>query len=109
MSASGYNASNSSPGSRKNSAEDSNSDVASCGSAAGSYSIGTRSINKFGRSIARPLEVPKLEVTSPHNQDLIRKYETRYNSSPSTPQSSSSVDNSKPPALPPRRNSKIIL
>lgn len=94
-----YSTSHSSPGSRKNSSDiESNTDASSISSASGSHSIGTRHDHKFGRSVARPLEVPKLEVTSPHNQDLIKKYETRYN-----PPS----DDSKPPALPPRRNSRI--
>lgn len=105
-----HNQSHSSPGSRKNSSdiESINSEVASVSaSASGSYNAYTPrydiSQHKFGKSIARPLEVPKLEVTSPHNQDLIKKYENRYNNMPSV------VDDTKPPALPPRRNSKILL
>lgn len=58
----------------------------------------SRSDGFLNKSAARPLEVPKLEVTSPHNQELIRKYEKRY-----------SLGNEKPPALPPRRSSKQIV
>lgn len=61
----------------------------------------SRSDGFLNKSLMRPLEVPKLEVTSPHNQELIRKYEKRY--------SLGNTDPSKPPALPPRRNSKIMF
>lgn len=59
----------------------------------------SRSDGFLNKSLVRPLEVPKLEVTSPHNQELIRKYEKRY--------SLGNTDPTKPPALPPRRSSKI--
>lgn len=61
----------------------------------------SRSDGYLNKSLMRPLEVPKLEVTSPHNQELIRKYEKRY--------SLGNTDPTKPPALPPRRNSKIMF
>lgn len=61
----------------------------------------SRSDGFLNKSLMRPLEVPKLEVTSPHNQELIRKYEKRY--------SLGSTDPTKPPALPPRRSSKIMF
>lgn len=51
--------------------------------------------------VSRPLELPKLEITSPHNYELIRKYEKRY--------SLGNSENDKPPALPPRRASKQIF
>lgn len=54
----------------------------------------------LNKSLTRPLEVPKLEITSPHNQELIRKYEKRY--------SLGNTDTSQPPPLPPRRGSKNI-
>lgn len=56
--------------------------------------------NINNRGVECPIDVPKLEVTSPHNQELIKKYESRYNTN---------SDTTKPPVLPPRRNSKIIL
>lgn len=75
---------------------------------AGSFSVDTESLNILSRSdgflntsIVRPLEVPKLEVTTTHNQELIRKYEKRY--------SLGNNENTKPPALPPRRNSKQVF
>lgn len=61
----------------------------------------SRSDGFLNKSVVRPLEVPKLEVTSPHNQELIRKYEKRY--------SLGNNENAKPPALPPRRSSKQIF
>lgn len=61
----------------------------------------SRSDGCLNKSLMRPLEVPKLEVTSPHNQELIRKYEKRY--------SLGNTDPMKPPALPPRRSSKIMF
>lgn len=64
------------------------------------FTMLSRSDGFLNKSAARPLEVPKLEVTSPHNQELIRKYEKRY---------SLGNENTKPPALPPRRNSKQIV
>lgn len=60
----------------------------------------SRSDGFLNKSVVRPLEVPKLEVTSPHNFELIRKYEKRY--------SLGNNENAKPPALPPRRGSKQI-
>lgn len=51
-------------------------------------------------SIVRPLEVPKVEVTTVHNQELIKKYEKRY---------SLGNESSKPPVLPPRKNSKQMF
>lgn len=72
-------------------------------SAPGSYSpYNARGDTKWGRCIVRPLEVPKLEITSPHNQELIKKYENRYNPPVDEP-------STKPPALPPRRGSKIVV
>lgn len=61
----------------------------------------SRSDGFLNKSAVRPLEVPKLEVTSPHNQELIQKYEKRY--------SLGNNENAKPPALPPRRSSKQIF
>lgn len=61
----------------------------------------SRSDGFLNKCIIRPLEVPKLEVTSPHNEELIRKYEKRY--------SLGNNEHAKPPALPPRRNSKAIV
>lgn len=61
----------------------------------------SRSDGFLNKSLMRPLEVPKLEVTSPYNQELIRKYEKRY--------SLGNTDPTKPPALPPRRSSKIMF
>lgn len=65
------------------------------------FSMLSRSDGFLNKSVVRPLEVPKLEITSPHNQDLIRKYEKRY--------SLGNNENAKPPALPPRRSSKQIF
>lgn len=65
------------------------------------FSMLSRSDGFLNKSVVRPLEVPKLEITSPHNQDLIRKYEKRY--------SLGNNENTKPPALPPRRSSKQII
>lgn len=76
----------------------------STGGKAGLYQKGftmlSRSDGFLNKSVVRPLEVPKLEVTSPHNQELIRKYEKRY---------SLGNENAKPPALPPRKSSKQII
>lgn len=60
----------------------------------------SRSDGFLNTSIVRPLEVPKVEVTTAHNQELIRKYEKRY---------SLSNENSRPPVLPPRKNSKQMF
>lgn len=65
------------------------------------FTMLSRSDGFLNKSVVRPLEVPKLEVTSPHNQELIRKYEKRY--------SLGNNENAKPPALPPRRSSKQII
>lgn len=66
-----------------------------------SHTMMSRSDGFLNKSLMRPLEVPKVEVTSPHNQELIRKYEKRY--------SLGNTDPTKPPALPPRRSSKIMF
>lgn len=63
------------------------------------FAMLSRSDGCLNKSLMRPLEVPKLEITSPHNQELIRKYEKRY---------SLGNNETKPPALPPRKNSKPI-
>lgn len=65
------------------------------------FTMLSRSDGFLNKSVVRPLEVPKLEVTSPHNQELIRKYEKRY--------SLGNNENAKPPALPPRKSSKQIF
>lgn len=68
------------------------------------FTMLSRSDGFLNKSVVRPLEltsIPKLEVTSPHNFELIRKYEKRY--------SLGSSENEKPPALPPRRASKQIF
>lgn len=65
------------------------------------FSMLSRSDGFLNTSIVRPLEVPKLEVTTAHNQELIRKYEKRY--------SLGNNEAPKPPALPPRKNSKQMF
>lgn len=64
------------------------------------FNMFSRSDGFLNTSNVRPLEVPKVEVTTAHNQELIRKYEKRY---------SLSNESSKPPALPPRKNSKQMF
>lgn len=84
--------------------KDSNREIIVFGNASPLHKTGhmmmSRSDGFLNKSLMRPLEVPKLEVTSPHNQELIRKYEKRY--------SLGNTDPTKPPALPPRRSPKIM-
>lgn len=66
----------------------------------------SRSDGFLNKSVVRQnFDLPKLEVTSPHNQELIRKYEKRYSLGNENPKN----ENAKPPALPPRKSSKQIF
>lgn len=64
----------------------------------GSFSMLSRSDGYLDSGPRRSVDIPKLEITSPHNQELIRKYEKRYSIFENN-------NNGKPPALPPRKYS----
>lgn len=66
----------------------------------GSFSMLSRSDGYLDNGPRRSVDIPKLEITSPHNQELIRKYEKRYSLFESN-------NNGKPPALPPRKHSNV--